>query len=181
MGLHTDQANGLTPEQKHLAERVAAFLADLRNFEQFLPDADLGRTLTRFFATHPGLVVRRDLESEVWQAEVWAGGRGGPLKRAMSSDLKEALEELLGRPRPGKRCYRCRQVKPLNQFSRRLGEYGGNIYCLVCERRRVKAYTVRKQAAREKAAREKAAREKAAAPKAGRARPARKAGRAPTS
>jgi hypothetical protein len=154
-----------------LVERVAAFLADLRDFEQYVPDADLGRTLARFFTAHPRLAVQRDPESDVWQVEVWAGCRGGPLKRAMSTDLKEALKQVLGQPTRQKACYRCRQVKPLNHFSGRKGEMGGNIYCRLCERRRVKEDTQRKKARKAQADRDKAAREKAAAAgKAGRAR-----------
>jgi hypothetical protein len=160
-------ADGLSSEQKLLAGRVAAFLSDLRLFEQYLRDADLGRALERVVEAHGDLSVMRE-ECGQYRVESLARGRGGFLVRAVCGDLQTALWELLGRPRAAKRCYRCRQVKPLNHFSRRQGEPGGNIYCLACERRRVKQYTVRKRAGRARAAAEKAAAEKAAA-KAGRA------------
>jgi hypothetical protein len=155
-------------DPENLQERVRAFLSDLRLFEQYLRDADLGRALERVVEAHGDLSVLRE-ECGQYRVESLARGRGGYLVRAVCGDLQTALWELLGRPRAAKRCYRCRQVKPLNHFSRRQGEPGGNIYCLVCERRRVKAYTLRKRAGQTQAAAEKAAAEKAAA-KAGRAR-----------
>jgi hypothetical protein len=79
------------------------------------------------------------------------GGR----ETATRGCLDEVVAALSG-PIGEKQCRKCKQVRPLNQFSRLAADEatdGRNSYCLVCERRRVKDYARRQRNLAEQKAR----------------------------
>jgi hypothetical protein len=144
----SNQAAALWEElpKNQVAEAVSRFLVDIRSLTDYLAHARLGQALSSLLETYGAMDIRRE-QGGIFRITAGAAGPGDPRWPASAADLQQALWEALGSgvAGAGKRCYRCRVVKPRSHFGKLGGEAGANFYCRVCEAARLRAWrTARK-------------------------------------